>query len=159
MERKLEILIEADFSEWRKWGRYKKEGRDPSEAHGFGGMLVSMGKAASNITSDISSAGMLNLMLYNYDILAADYATIPFDEMDQKDPDFAFLFRYKEKLDELGQKLKLFETRTRDNGMRASANWPEYQEFDRVMGELLKRNYRSEVLDTYGITFSDPSPE
>lgn len=158
-KRKLEILAAADFSEWRKWGRAKQEGKDPSEVHGFGNALVGMAGAASTFADGYQREKSLEILLYGYRCLSEDYATIPFYEIDPQDPDFRFLFQYRERLNELGQKVEAFATRTQENGMKASREWPEYQELDKIIGELMKTNYRSQVLEKYGISFSEPSPK
>ena len=116
-----------------------------------------MSGAASNLADGLQPQKSLEILLYGYGCLSGDYATVPFDEMDPQDPDFRFLFQYKARLDELGQKVQAFATRTRENGMRASKDWPEYQELNKMIGELMKTNYRSQVLDKHGITFSEPS--
>lgn len=150
-ERKLQILEAADFSEWRKWERAKQEGKDPSEVHGFGNALLGMAGAASCLADGYESKEILELLLYGYKCLTEDYATIPFDEMDSQDPDFGFLFEYRAKLGKIEQNVQDFATRTRENGMKASRDWREYQELHKTIGQLMRTNYRSRVLDKYGI--------
>ena len=141
-KRKLGILAAADFSTWRKWERAKQEGKDPSEVHGFGNVLFGMSGAASNLADGLQPQKSLEILLYGYGCLSVDYATVPFDEMDPQDPDFRFLFQYKARLDELGQKVQAFATRTRENRMRASKDWPEYQELDKILFPLVCDQWR-----------------
>jgi hypothetical protein len=150
-ERKLQILEASDFSEWRKWKRAKQEGKDPSEVHGFGNALLGMVGAASYLAGGYESKEILELLLYGYRCLTEDYAAIPFNEMDSQDPDFGFLFEYRAKLGELKGKVQDFATRVRENGMKASRDWREYQELDKMIGQLMRTSYRSHILDKYGI--------
>jgi hypothetical protein len=155
-ERKLQILEAADLSEWRKWLRAKQEGKDPTKAevHGFANILFGMGDAVSYLADGYESKEILELLLYGCQCLTEDYATIPFDEMDPQDPDFGFLFEYRAKLGELKEKVQDFATRVRENGMKASRDWSEYQELDKMIGQLLpmRTSYRLQVLDKYGIS-------
>jgi hypothetical protein len=151
-ERKLQILEASDFSEWRKWNRAEQQGRNPSEVHGFGHALRGMAGAASYLADGYESKEILELLLYGYQCLTEDYATIPFDEMNPKDSDFGFLFEYRAKLGELKEKVQDFATRTRENGMKASRDWHEYQELDKMIGQLMRTSYRLQVLDKYGIS-------
>jgi hypothetical protein len=152
-ERKLQILEASDFSEWRKWLRDKQEGKDLTEVevHGFGNILFGMGGAVSYLADGYESKEILELLLHGYQCLTEDYATIPFSEMDTQDSDFRFLFQYRERLNELGQKVQDFATRTLENGMKASRDWPEYQELYKMIGQLMRTDYRSQVLVKHGI--------
>ena len=157
-QRKLEILAAADFSGWRTHERATRLGQSIEDTNGFGIVLWGMSGAASRLAGGHQSEESLQLLLRGYAVLAAYYATIPWHEMDPHDPDFKFLFDYREKLNELGRKVELFATRTRENGMKASAEWPVYQDLDGMLGELMRTDYRAEVLERHGMRFSEPAP-
>ena len=156
-QKKLEILVAYDFSLWRKIQRAKKSRATPPTEKGFGNVLWGMSGAASSLAGGRQSEEYLDLILCAYETLAADYATISFDELDPNDTDFRFLFDYKKRLDELGRKIEVFVSRTRANGMRASKDWPEYNELDDSIGKLMNLDYRTQVLDRNGIMFSEPT--
>ncbi len=154
-KRKLEILVAADFSEWREWWRAKSGGKEPSTAHGFGHMLFGMAGAASLLAqTGCQSEERLQLLISTYQHLVADYATIPFDEMDRSDEDFRFLFDYKAGLEKLGQKVEAFASKTRAHKMKASEAWPEYQDLMTTIHGLMKTDYRAQVLKKYNIAYA-----
>jgi len=156
-QRKLEVLADCDFSLWRKIERAKQAGITPPTKGGFGNMLFGMSGAVSCVAENLSYDEMIGLTLDIYKMIEEDYSTVPFDEMDSNDPDFKFLFDYKEKLDELGRKIKAFDHRIKENEMVASNDWPEYNELMEFIGDLMAKDYRSNVLKVHGITYSGPT--
>ncbi|HRZ85483.1 MAG TPA: hypothetical protein P5277_01760 [Candidatus Paceibacterota bacterium] len=157
-QRKLEILVQCDFSEWREWKRIEQRGGDVSKAHGFGNVFFGVCGALSNLADNLaeinntySSKDNLELVMFGYRLLSDKYSTIPFSEMEPSDEDFKFLFDYKEKLDMFGEKIQAFTQRLKAENMNGSREWPEYIQMEEILKDLAQRDYRKTILQKHGI--------
>jgi len=155
-QRKIELLVKCDFSKWRRIKRAKLAGETPLTVSGTGNLLQGMGVMVSNIIEGNEVERFLEITLNNYRIMKEDYETVPFDEMDINDPDFKFLFDFKKGLDELGRKVYYFVCKVRENSMTVSPDWSESQELEKKILELDRMDYRKQVLEKYGVAYSDP---
>ena len=141
-ERKREIITGADFSEASVLSQGKS---------GFGQLVAGLKQSMQALlrcTTDERARRCLGNVASCYEDLISYYDSIPFDEMDRDDEDFRFLFEYREKLIEAGKQIQSFLDRVEQNGLRASAEWDEYQSAISVTMELwdMMRRFRGEIL-------------
>ncbi len=154
LQRKLELLERADLSQWRKSQRAKAAGLPVSGIAGLGNLLLAIAGPVSNLGAGIN-LGAVERLTEAYKAIRADYETIPFEEMDKEDEDFRFLFEYRHKINELEGKIEAFVAKVEQNNGIGQSEWPEYQELWSAIKGLMSNNYRSIVLEKYGMAYGN----
>ncbi|MCX6706770.1 MAG: hypothetical protein NT001_01365 [Candidatus Woesearchaeota archaeon] len=148
--RKLEILANADFSEWRmNWER-------PSMGMLFCGLRGAMSNLADQYEEQPKE--MLQMIICAYNNMLIYYSEIPFDELDNNDEDFKFLFNFRDRLDDLGEKLEQFIDKSLEKNLM-SREWKEFQDAIHLVDKLYHASgdYREVILARNGIKRSQPT--
>jgi hypothetical protein len=148
-KRKLEILVQADFSAWRKW-----EGLDDSEDNptGFGTVRISLFGAIATIRDGKATFLSINQITMGYQYLTKLYDSLPWKEICQfpEDPDFRFLITYRENLIGLKEPLDVFVSQAIESELFVSKSSECYIKLAEAFC-LIERDYREEVLKRNGI--------
>jgi hypothetical protein len=76
-------------------------------------------------------------------------------KIDRSDPDFGFLFEFREGLERLGDRLQALELDL-ENGIAIPTHSQELASAIKESEWLNSRDYRRDVLRKYGIDLSDP---
>ena len=148
LARKLQILEAANFSEIKM---------NLENKIGFGillgGIVMNINVISRKNKSEIDELEMIRNINKDYNQLVAYYQTIPFDEMDRSDEDFAYLFDFREGLEELGTKLSIFLYKCLHNPNNISRDWSEYSEVNSFAKSLYTGAYayRHEILVKHNI--------
>jgi hypothetical protein len=152
LEEKLALLKACDFSEWRGSERASAQGLTANSDHGFGNCLTSLNNDLYNLGRNFRAEESITGAVLKYEILSNRYATIPFEKMEPNDEDFKFLFSFKEKLEKFGSIFKIFVANYQQPGFSFEGN-PEYSELKAILRDLLRMNYREQILAKYDIRF------
>jgi DNA-binding transcriptional regulator GbsR (MarR family) len=140
-KRKLELLIKYDFSAWRNNFNPDKPG--------FNGLLSGVCSSLILLSNHPHRRDAFTKAEDFYNLLLTYYSQINFNELDEKDEDFKFLFEYNKKLKILGKKMNDIKLLIRDNKLfnEEIKNCLEF-----IIKDLKAMNYRKQVLVEHNLS-------
>ena len=139
--KKLEILADADFSRAAKILRARASGqKEPPDVIGFKEAVYTMMVTTGYIGNGNLPASRIAELEALHGQLASDYSTIPFDQMDQSDNHFKFLFQQRDRIAELGDRVAAFKQAASIVNGRLTDS-PEYSHLWAVLDRLLNSSY------------------